>query len=125
MTQSGQSGFWKALRHAFAIPEQDRLTEEERGWLQKLADGVVERGLADPALFMLESFRPLNYIGSQAVVFFRPMLSVLFDTRTCDRVAELLSRRGAVEHLIRMIEERRGSGIEEETPRESGTPGRG
>jgi hypothetical protein len=115
MTHSGRSGFWDELRHAFAIPQEDELTEEERGWLETLADGVVQRGLATPALFMLESCRPLNYVGSQALVFFKPILSALFRPRTCDRVADLLSRRGTVDHLVRMIEERRA---EQEAPEE-------
>jgi hypothetical protein len=109
MAGSRESRFWDVMKHAFAIPEPQELTEQERAWLEKLADKVVERNLATPALFLLESCQPMNFVGSQAMVFFKPILSVLFDPKDCDRVADLLSRRGTIDTLIEMIETRQES----------------
>jgi len=99
-------GFWGALRHAFAVPGGEELTERERAFLDRLACKVVERGLASVAVFFLESARPLNYLGSQVVVFFKPIISLVFSDKECEEVAELLAKRGAVEALVEMIEAR-------------------
>jgi len=96
--------FWKALKHAFAIPQEHELSEQQRQWLERLARKIVERGAATPALFFLECSRPMNYVGAQAFLFFKPLISSLFEPGLCDQVAELLSRRGTVGTLIEMIE---------------------
>ena len=96
--------FLQALRHAFAIPRQETLTERERALLDKLARKVVERDIASAAVFFLESVKPLSYLGSQVVVFFKPIISLAFRPEQCDQVAELLAKRGALEALAEMIE---------------------
>ena len=96
--------FRQAVRHAFAIPRQQKLTERERAFLDRLARKVVERDIASAAVFFLESVKPLNYLGSQVVVFFKPIISLAFRPEQCDQVAELLSKRGALEALAEMIE---------------------
>ena len=47
------------------------LSAEERGFLDELADGIASRRLTPAALFFLESVKPLGFVGSQAMVFFR------------------------------------------------------
>lgn len=108
--------FWAAVRHAFAIPEERPLTEQEREWMETLAREVVRRRMADPALFLLESSRPLNYLGSQALTFFKPVISLVFDREDCDRVANLLARRGSIDTLMELIEHHR-SGQEKDRDR--------
>ena len=98
--------FRQALRHAFAIPENQHLSPEERQWLERIADRVVRRGLAAPAIFMLQAAKPLNFVGSQLIVFFKPIISMVVPPAKCDQAAELLSRRHSVEALLQMIEQR-------------------
>jgi hypothetical protein len=98
-------GFWASLKHAFAIPAEEPLEPREREWMEKLARKVVERGLTDPALLMLESARPLNYVGAQVITFFKPVISLLFAPERCDEVAALLEKRRALKVLIQMIEQ--------------------
>jgi hypothetical protein len=46
-------------------------------------------------------------VASQALYFFRPIVSaVMQNPASFERVADLLSRRGAVELLLRRLEER-------------------
>ena len=97
-----------ALKHAFALGEQP-LTPQEREWLDRLAARTVERGLAAPALFLLQSAKPVGFLGSQLLVFFRPLITLVAPADQCDRVASLLARRGAVEALMEMIEQRDSS----------------
>ncbi len=104
------SRLWAGLQHAFAIPEDPPLSEEERRWLALIADKVVQRRLTAPAVFLLQSAKPLNFVGSQVLVFFKPVISVVFPPEKCDQAAELVSRRQSIEALLQMIEEREAAG---------------
>lgn len=95
---------WAALKHAFAIPDDPDLTDQQRQWLSRIARKVAERGLSCPAVLLLESVQPLSYIGSQVFVFFKPAISTLFPPDRCDEVAALLQRRGTLKFLRRRIE---------------------
>ena len=63
------------------IPDPDNINipEEENAVLEKLATKVVDRGMTIPAILFLESVKPLNYISSQAMVFFEPMVQSVFN----------------------------------------------
>jgi hypothetical protein len=95
------------LKHAFAIePEGTHVpTEGQRAIIDKLCRQVVARGLTTPALIFLESVRPLNYVSSQTLQFFTPILSAVADRKACDELAEFLEHRGSVEFLCQRIEE--------------------
>jgi hypothetical protein len=68
---------------------------------------VARRRLATPAILFLESSRPLGFVASQVMHFFRPLVgAVVKDAPAYDRLARLLERRGAVELLIRRLEAR-------------------
>ena len=103
-------GFWAAARHAFAIPEEESLTDAERTRLRTLAQKVVQRRLAAPAVMLLESLRPLNYIGAQALLFFKPIISLAFPPELCDELAGLLQKRQALGALADMIEQLQAEG---------------
>ena len=56
------------LRYMFSV-EEEGLSEEEVELVGRVARAVVGRGLAVPALTFLESVRPLNFVGSQVMIF--------------------------------------------------------
>ncbi len=83
------------------------LTEEERAFLDELADGIVRRRLTPAALFFLESMKPLGYVGSQMMIFLRPMISVVWtNPARWDRLHAILEKRGSIELLLRRLEAR-------------------
>ena len=86
-------------------PRPDDLGESDYELLRKLAEKVVARRLSVPAIFFLESTKPLNYVGAQAMVFFGPFVRVLFESPNYYRYAELFEDRPTMELLLRMIEE--------------------
>jgi len=93
------------LRHAFAVDGPfGRLTDADRALLARLAAKVVARQMAGPAILFLESVRPLNYIGSQALVFLRPFLEPFFNPADTRRLAQILERRAGLRALVRAIE---------------------
>lgn len=95
--------FIEKLKHAFKI-EDEKFTDEELQLLDTMAKEVVRRKLETPAILFLESLRPLNYLGSQAMVFFEPIVSIAVPTNKYNMVAKVLERRSFVQVLIDKIE---------------------
>lgn len=95
------------LKHAFAIEPEGPVepNEAQKAVVDRLCRQVVERGMATPALVFLESVRPLNYVTSQTLQFFAPILSVVADAKACQDLADFLEHRGSVDYLCRRIEE--------------------
>ena len=80
------------------------MTDEEL--LDAVAGQVVNRRLAVPAVFFLESTKPLSFVGSQALVFLEPFVQAFLSTETYSRFARLMEDRQNFEALIRRIEAR-------------------
>ena len=86
---------------------EQALDDEERALLDKTADALARRRLMAPAMFFLESLKPLGFVASQALYFFRPILQIVAPNPiTYDRLTKLLERRGAIELLVRRLEAR-------------------
>jgi hypothetical protein len=84
-----------------------KLTADDLATLDALADAIVVRRLATPALFFLESMRPLGYVGSQMMVFFRPLVTLVWASpQRWDLVQRVLEVRGSMELLARRLEAR-------------------
>jgi len=84
------------------------IPEEEQRVLDTLARKVVQWRMAPPAIMYLESFKPMNYIASQGMVFFGPILEpiceTIFNYREYDVLRRAMERRSNVENLILAIE---------------------
>jgi len=96
-------------------------TEEEEALLDRIAKAVVRRSMTAPAIFLLESSKPLSFLGSQFLHFLSPIVHSVLDARELDRLAVMLERRDTVEELIRRIEDAEAattSGATTERPRE-------
>lgn len=59
-----------------------------------------------PAIFFLESMKPLSFVGSQALHFFEPMVRAFFAVQDYDRFAGMMERRENLEALLVKIEMR-------------------
>jgi hypothetical protein len=98
------------LKNAFGSPEHDVVSPDEiplerkKILLEGLAKGIVERRLTAPAIFFLESVKPLNFIGSQAMIFFEPIIRSVFPFKTYSEFAILLQDRETLELLIQEVE---------------------
>lgn len=96
-----QAGF----RHAFAVrPESQPLSMEDVELMERVADVIVKRGMAAPATVFLESMGPMNFLGSQALHFFTPIIECAFNVKEVEQVARLLERRDSIPRLIAVIE---------------------
>jgi len=89
-----------------ALPERPAdLEEQDYELLLNLARKTVRRRLSVPAIFFLESTKPLSYVGSQAMVFFGPFVRLLFESPNYYRYSEMLEDRANLELLLQMIED--------------------
>lgn len=93
------------FRHAFAVsPQSQPLSVEDAELMERVADVIVKRGMAAPATVFLESMGPMNFLGSQALHFFTPIIECGFNVKEVEQVARLLERRDAIPRLIATIE---------------------
>ena len=86
-------------------PEKEALAEAEAEMLRKIAQKVVQWQMTVPAILFLESFKPLNYIGSQAMVFLEPFVGAVFDLKDYNLFRQMMEKRENVERLLQKIEE--------------------
>jgi hypothetical protein len=93
------------LAHAFSTrSEVETSTSEDLALLQRIADAVVQRRMAAPAIVFLESLGPMSFLGSQALHFFAPIIELAFSAHEVSQVAALLERRDTTVRLIALIE---------------------
>jgi hypothetical protein len=98
-------GLKARVQHAFAVePDGQPLSVEDVALLERVAVAVAERRMAVPTVVFLESVGPMNFLGSQALHFFTPILEVVFPPRDIERVALLLERRDTLSRLTALIE---------------------
>jgi hypothetical protein len=86
------------------LSKAEKIPEDEERVLDKLAARVVRWKMAVPAIIFLESVKPLNYIGSQTMVFFEPIVQTLFNFKDYDTFRRAMERRENVERLLQKIE---------------------
>jgi hypothetical protein len=85
-------------------PDNTSLPAEEEAVLDKLAKKAVERGMAVPAILFLESVKPLNFIASQVMVFFEPVIQTIFNFKDYNNLRSALEKRESIEILLLKIE---------------------
>lgn len=94
------------LKHAFAVdpPGPAKPSEQEAALIDRLARAVARRGMETPAIVALECSQNLNFLASQALVFFAPILQLIFNRTEYETVIRFLERRGSIEYITRRIE---------------------
>jgi hypothetical protein len=85
-------------------PEKEPIPPEEDAVLEKVAKKVVQWQMAVPAIMFLESVKPLNFIGAQAMVFFEPIIQSIFTIKDYNTFRVALERRENIENLLQKIE---------------------
>lgn len=86
-------------------PFDERFTEEDDELVEKVARKIVNMRLTVPAIFLLESSKPLAFLGGQLLVFLEPFIQTLFNFKQYQRFAFLMENRDNWERLLRRIED--------------------
>jgi hypothetical protein len=95
------------LRNAFGPGEDYRyvspeeIPEERREEIIRiLAKEIVARRLTTPAIFFLETVKPLSFVGSQAMIFLQPIIQAVFPFRSYNEFSVMMEERENIEALL-------------------------
>ena len=83
---------------------QDRERIRQREVLTKVLRLVTERRMTAPALFVLESTKPLSFLASQALIFFEPIVRVMLPLKDYGTFAQAIEDRDNIEWMIQQLE---------------------
>jgi hypothetical protein len=84
----------------------NELAPEERDRIiEKIAAGVVKRGLETPAILFLEMHKPVTFFASQGLIAATPFIAPFVGFSNLHTASKLLEKRDNVERLIQRIEE--------------------
>ncbi|MCK4304987.1 MAG: hypothetical protein KAY24_12185 [Candidatus Eisenbacteria sp.] len=72
--------------------------------IESIAKRIVRMRMAVPAVFFLESTKPLSFLGSQLLVFLEPFVQTFLTVRNYERFTGMMEDRSNVEKLIRRME---------------------
>jgi len=99
-------GLSEKIKFAFSTgtEEEFKPTEKQKEVADFVTSEVVRRQMASPALLFLETIRPLNFIGSQVMHYFQPIVSAILTTDRYSQFASFLEHRKSVDYLCERIE---------------------
>ena len=103
---------WKKIKStlasAFKVEDDSAWTptERQKEIIEKLARWVTSHRLTLPAVMTLESLTPLNFLGSQAMVFFHPFVTAFLNTRDYKEFQEMLEYRQSIHYMVQVLEAR-------------------
>ncbi|MDP6569987.1 MAG: hypothetical protein QGF36_04510 [Candidatus Marinimicrobia bacterium] len=80
------------------------IAPSDKQLISDLAEKVVERGMAVPAIFFLDMMKYLSFFGGQIMVFFGPIITAFVPSASYYKFAALLEEKKNVEFLLTEIE---------------------
>ncbi len=83
----------------------DITPERKKEIITKIARKTVDLRLSPIAIVLLESTKPLSFLGSQLMVFFQPIVTAIFPFHQYDEITALFEDRANIEALIQTIEQ--------------------
>ena len=86
------------------MAESITIAQSDKNLISDLAEKVVNRGMAVPAIFFLDMMKNLSFFGGQLMVFFGPIVTAFISSQSYYKFAELLEDRNNVEFLLVEIE---------------------
>jgi hypothetical protein len=81
------------------------LSAEERALAEALAREVVARGLAVPVGLLLEGVTPMNFVLSQALAFFSPVIRIVCEQPKFAQFQEMLEKRATIPYILKAIQQ--------------------
>ena len=97
-------GLHPFLKETLREAVKDGVLNEE-ALLDAVAARIAKMGLGVPAIFFLESSKPLSFLGSQFLVFIEPFVKTFIDIKNYDKFCLMMEDRNNVEKLILKVEE--------------------
>tara|TARA_Y100001970_G_scaffold266965_1_gene356309 strand:- start:3569 stop:3832 length:264 start_codon:yes stop_codon:yes gene_type:complete len=76
----------------------------EQKIISNLAEEIVQRGLAVPSIFFLESTKYISFLGSQFLVFLGPIATCFINNKKYYNFTQILEEKSNIDFLINEIE---------------------
>jgi hypothetical protein len=86
------------------------ITVDNLTFAEKVANKIIDLGLAAPAVLLLEAHKPLAFLGSQLLLIAQPTLNIFLPQTLTRDSADLLADTRQFEHLIACLEVGLGRG---------------
>jgi len=83
----------------------EELQEEELELFDRLAKEIVTRQMTVPALMIIETFKPLNWVGSQLMLLLEPIAVYIFSVKQFQVLRRAFQKRESMEVFATKIEE--------------------
>jgi len=84
--------------------EESSQQNRQRQVLAKVAQLLISRRLTAPALFILESTKPLSFLASQALIFFQPFVQTFLSAKDYEVFAAAIEDRDNIEWMMQQLE---------------------
>jgi hypothetical protein len=82
------------------------LTQERRGQLiDRLVERITRRGLAVPAVVLLDLLKPFSFVASQGLLLCQPLSAWINVEQQVADYADLLADRSNLDHLVARLEQ--------------------
>ena len=94
--------------------QKESLTDFQKQLIERVAQKIVRWRAAVPAIFTLESMKPLSFLGSQFLIAIGPFAEMLIDRNEYQQFVLALESRDNVEYLLQRIEALDGKARNEE-----------
>jgi len=78
---------------------------DDKNTLVYFAKKIVSKGMAVPAIFLLESTKYISFIAGQTLIFLGPILTIFVSDKKYYNFTQLVEKRENIEFLIIQIEE--------------------
>lgn len=86
--------------------------EEEDSLITKVTEQITKRGLTTPAVFLLESHKPIGRLAGQSMIALSPFLAPFIGMSNVHDYSRLMQSPSSLEKLIVRLEE---STLDQET----------
>lgn len=83
----------------------EQLTEVQKQLIERVAQKIVRWRATVPAIFALETMKPLSFVGSQFLITIGPLAEILFRPGEYEQFVLAMENRDNVEFLLRKIED--------------------
>ncbi|MGD8627712.1 MAG: hypothetical protein PVH52_01390 [bacterium] len=90
---------------ALEASAEESEADKDQALIDAVAEKLVKKHLTVPAIFFLESSKPLAFLGGQLLIFLEPFVQTLFNFEQYQRFAILMEDRDSWEKLVRKIED--------------------
>ena len=77
---------------------------DDKNTLVHFAQKIVSKGMAVPAIFLLESTKYISFIAGQTLIFLGPILTFFVNDKKYYQFIELIEKKENIEFLIVQIE---------------------